>query len=45
VLIGEDYLVAVVNEAYGQLIERRPSELLGQPLFDIVGRPTARSPG
>ena len=42
VLIGEDYLVAVVNEAYGRLIERRPSELLGQPLFDII--PDAQDP-
>ena len=42
VLIGEDYHVAVVNESYGQLIERRPHELLGQPLFDII--PDAQDP-
>jgi PAS domain S-box-containing protein len=42
VLSGEDYIVNVVNEAYGKLIERTTTELLGKRLFDII--PDAEDP-
>jgi len=42
VLSGEDYIVDVVNDAYGKLIDRTRAELLGKPLFDII--PDAEDP-
>jgi PAS domain S-box-containing protein len=42
VLSGEEYIVNVVNDAYGKLIERTAAELLGKRLFDIV--PDAEDP-
>jgi PAS domain S-box-containing protein len=42
VLSGEDYIVDVVNDAYGKLLERTKAELIGKPLFDII--PDAEDP-
>jgi PAS domain S-box-containing protein len=42
VLIGKEIRVEVVNEAYGRLIDRKPAELLGKPLFDFI--PDAEEP-
>ena len=42
VLSGEDYIVDVVNDAYGLLIERTRAELLSKPLFNII--PDAEDP-
>ncbi len=36
VLTGEDMRVDIVNEAYGRLIELKPEDLLGKPLFDVL---------
>jgi len=36
VLIGEDMVVEIVNDAYGQLIGRTRAELLGKPLFSVI---------
>ncbi len=36
VLTGEEMRVDVVNEAYGRLIELKPDDLLGKPLFDVI---------
>ena len=36
VLSGEAMRVEVVNEAYGRLIELKPVDLLGKPLFDLI---------
>ncbi len=36
VLIGENMIVEVVNDAYGQLIDREVKEIIGRPLFDII---------
>jgi len=42
VLEGEEVIVNIVNEAYGQLIDRTPAELLGKRLFDVI--PDAEDP-
>jgi PAS domain S-box-containing protein len=42
VVIGKEIRVEVVNDAYGRLIDRKPAELLGKPLFDII--PDAEEP-
>lgn len=36
VLIGQDMIVEIVNDAYGQLIGRSREELLGKPLFSVI---------
>ncbi len=36
VLSGEEMRVDVVNEAYGRLIELKPDDLLGKPLFEVI---------
>jgi len=36
VLSGEAMRVEVVNDAYGRLIELKPVDLLGKPLFDVI---------
>ncbi|WP_106595236.1 PAS domain-containing sensor histidine kinase [Dyadobacter jiangsuensis] len=36
VLIGEDMVVEIVNDAYGQLVGRSREELLGKPLFSVI---------
>ncbi|MEO7801621.1 MAG: PAS domain-containing protein [Ginsengibacter sp.] len=36
VLTGDEMRVEVVNEAYGRLINLKPNDLLGKPLFDLV---------
>lgn len=36
VLVGENLEVKVVNEAYGNLLERTADELLNKPLFDVI---------
>jgi len=36
VLSGEEMQVEVVNEAYGLLIELKPVDLLGKPLFEMI---------
>jgi PAS domain S-box-containing protein len=36
VLSGEEMVVEVVNNAYSQLVDRSPSELLNKPLFSII---------
>lgn len=36
VLIGQDMIVEIVNDAYGQLIGRSRDELLGKPLFSVI---------
>ena len=36
VLIGPEMKVEIVNEAYGRLIDLKPEDLLGKPLFSIV---------
>jgi PAS domain S-box-containing protein len=36
VLSGEEMRVDVVNEAYGRLIELKPNDLLGKPLFEVI---------
>ena len=36
VLIGEDMKVEIANEAYGRLIDHKPSELLGKPIFSVA---------
>jgi len=36
VLIGEDLIVEIVNEAYGKLIGRTPDQLISSPLFSII---------
>ncbi|SDD71908.1 PAS domain S-box-containing protein [Dyadobacter soli] len=36
VLIGEDMIVEIVNDAYGRLIGRSREELLGKPLFSVI---------
>ncbi|MDB5196337.1 MAG: sensor signal transduction histidine kinase [Flaviaesturariibacter sp.] len=36
VLIGPEMKVAVVNDAYGNLIELTPAELLGKELFSVI---------
>jgi PAS domain S-box-containing protein len=36
VLLGENMVVDLVNEMYGKLIDRKPDDLLGKPLFDII---------
>lgn len=36
VLTGESMKVEIVNEAYSQLINLKPSDLLGRPLFDVI---------
>ncbi|HXB92860.1 MAG TPA: PAS domain-containing protein [Puia sp.] len=42
ILRGEEMIVDIVNEAYGRLIDRTPTELLNKPLFDII--PDAEDP-
>lgn len=36
VMLGEEMVVSVVNEAYGKLVGHTVDELLGQPIFKIV---------
>jgi PAS domain-containing protein len=36
VLSGEEMVVEVVNNAYSQLVDRSPSELLNKPLFSVI---------
>ena len=36
VLIGEEMIVEVANDAYGKLINYNHLELIGKPLFDII---------
>ncbi|MCE3278561.1 MAG: rcsC [Bacteroidetes bacterium] len=36
VLTGQDMVVEVVNESYGKLIDRKPEELIGKKLFEII---------
>jgi hypothetical protein len=36
ILKGENFVVEVVNDAYGKLIDRTIGELLGKPLFDVI---------
>lgn len=36
VLIGPEMKVEIVNEAWGNLIERTPDELINKPLFSII---------
>ncbi len=36
VLTGPEMIVEVVNEAYGRLIDLKPDDMLGKPLFSMV---------
>jgi PAS domain S-box-containing protein len=36
VLIGQNMIVEIVNDAYGELIGRSREELLGKPLFSVI---------
>lgn len=36
VLMGTDMVVEIVNDAYGQVIDRSREELLGKPFFSVV---------
>ena len=36
VMTGDDMIVEVANDAYAELINRVPGDLLGHPLFDII---------
>lgn len=36
VVTGPDMTVEIVNEAYGRLIDRKPDELIGKPLFAVI---------
>ena len=36
VLSGADLYVEIVNNAYGQLIEKTPEELIHRPLFEVI---------
>lgn len=40
VLTGPEMKVEIVNEAYGRLIELKPDDLLGKPLFNIIPEAT-----
>ncbi len=37
--MGEDLVVDIVNQAYGNLIDRNVQDLIGKPLFTIITRP------
>jgi two-component system sensor histidine kinase VicK len=36
VLTGDDMRVEIANDAYGRLINRQVSDLIGRPLFDVI---------